>query len=80
MIANIETYENLEKKYNSLLQSFTELQEELDDANLEITSLNERIFTLEEEASSGIPGFPVESLVLSILLASVMMWMMRKKN
>jgi len=34
----------------------------------------------EPETTSGIPGFPTESLILSILLASVMMWMTKKKN
>ena len=33
-----------------------------------------------DEAGGGIPGFPVESIVISILLASVLMWMMRKRN
>ena len=33
----------------------------------------------EPETPEGIPGFPVESLILSILLASVMMWMTKKK-
>jgi len=33
----------------------------------------------EPETPGGIPGFPVESLILSILLASIMMWMMKKK-
>jgi len=36
------------------------------------------IVTLEN-VSEGIPGFSVESIVLSILLASVIMWMMKKK-
>ena len=38
------------------------------------------IISLEKEASGGIPGFPVESLVLSIILASVFLWMTKKKN
>jgi hypothetical protein len=33
----------------------------------------------EPEPSGGIPGFPVESLVLSIVLASVLMWTLRKR-
>ena len=34
----------------------------------------------EPKTPSGIPGFPVESLVLSIILASVFLWMIRKNN
>ena len=80
MIANIDTYVNLEKKYNSLLLNFTKLQEDLDEANREISSLNERIMTLEKEASEGIPGFPIQSLVLGIILASLLMGLMRARN
>jgi len=34
----------------------------------------------EPQPSGGIPGFPIESSILSILLVSVLMWMMRKKH
>jgi len=34
----------------------------------------------EPKTPGGIPGFPVESLVLSIILASVFLWMIRKNN
>ena len=34
----------------------------------------------EPETPGGIPGFPIESLVLSIIFGIVIMWMMRKKN
>lgn len=80
MIANIETYENLEKKYNSLLLNFTKLQEDLDEANLEISSLNERIISLEKEASRGIPGFPIQSMILGIVLVSALMGLMRAQR
>ena len=33
----------------------------------------------EPEKTSGIPGFPFESILLSIVLLSVMMWIMKKK-
>lgn len=80
MIANIDTYVNLEEKHNSLLLNLTKLQEDLDEANQEISSLNERIVTLEKEASGGIPGFPNQSLVLGIILASLLMGLMRARN
>ena len=34
----------------------------------------------EQETPGGIPGYPIESIVFSILLASVMLWMTKKKN
>jgi len=45
-------------------------------SDVEIETTNEP----EPEAPGGIPGFPRESLILSILLASVIMWVMKKKN
>ena len=45
-------------------------------SDVEIETTNEP----EPEAHGGIPGFSVESLILSILLASVIMWVMKKKN
>jgi len=49
MIANIDTYENLEKRYNSLLLNFTKLQEDLDEANLEISSTRSELDLVELE-------------------------------
>ena len=34
----------------------------------------------EPETSGGIPGFPIEAIILSIMLASIIIWVMRKKN
>ncbi len=51
------------------------------DANMESTS-GELKFDLIAETSirPGIPGFPIESILLSVFVVSVIMWMMRKKN
>ena len=49
IIANINTYENLEKRYNSLLINFTKLQEDLDKANLEISSTRSELDLVELE-------------------------------
>ncbi len=49
MMANINVYENLEKRYNSLLLNFTKLQEDLDEANLEISSTRSELDLVELE-------------------------------
>ena len=55
VIANIDTYENFEKMFNSLLLNVTKLREDLDEANLEIFSirseLDEAGLELEEKRS-----------------------------
>jgi len=49
MIANIDTYENFEKMFNSLLLNVTRLQEDLDEANLEISSIRSELDEVELE-------------------------------
>ena len=49
VIANIDMYENFEKMYSSLLLNFTRLQEDLDEANLEISSTRSELDLVELE-------------------------------
>jgi len=49
VVANIDTYENFEKMFNSLLLNFTKLQEDLDEANLEISSTRSELDLVELE-------------------------------
>ena len=51
------------------------------DANMESTSykmLFDRDTVMDDKP--GIPGFPIESILLSVLVVSLILWMMRKKN
>ena len=51
---------------------------------VQVGGLSNQVIVSEPEPKpdkpGGIPGYPIESMVLSILLVSMLIWMMRKKN
>lgn len=49
--------------------------------SIQVEGMSDQIIVNEPEPETpgGIPGFPIESLMLSIMLVSVIMWMMRKR-
>ena len=50
--------------------------------SIQVEDLTDQISVTEPEPETprGIPGFPIQSIVLGIMLVSVLMWLMRKKN
>jgi len=76
--------DSIEAELNELKADYAELSNILDGLQSNYDDLTDLIEELKEQADSssnnGIPGFPTESIVFSILLASFVMWMMRRKN
>jgi len=79
------TFDDVKNGAYSFLASMTDYESNSVTISASLGEMTEKTILLSEEDQQntnggGIPGFPFESLVLSILLASVIMWMTKKNN